>query len=122
MNPEIKDLTLTEVIWKLHQDYPGRFAIFYGIIALIVLLVLVGLWQILGIGPRRRRGLRAARALLKAGSWQAALDQLKKTRSIGIPSSSWLKTFAQFEAECLQAAMKAALADKNFEDALQFGQ
>lgn len=122
MDPQVKDLTLTEVIFKLHQDHPGKFASFYGIVALLVLAALFGLWQVFGIGPRRRRGLRAARALLKSGAWQAALDQLNKTRSIGIPSSSWLKTFAQFEAECLQAAMKAALADKKFEDALQFGQ
>lgn len=122
MDPQAQNLTLTEVILTLHRNNPGVFATIYGLIALFVIAVLIALWQFLGAGPRRRRGLRAARALLKTGSWQAALDQLKKTRAIGIPSSSWLKTFGEFEAECLQAAMKAALADKKFEEALQFGQ
>src|SRR5438876_9866004 len=97
-----KDLTLTEIILKLHQDYPGRFALFYGAIALVVFLLLVGVWQVWGWGPRRRRGLRAARKLLDAGNWQGALDQLKLVRALGAPSSSWTKTFDAFEAECLQ--------------------
>jgi tetratricopeptide (TPR) repeat protein len=114
-------MTFTEVILKLHQDHPVGFAIFYGVIALFVLAVLVGFWQLFGIGPRRRRGMRAARRLLQTGAWQAALDQLQRVRAIGLPSSSWLKTFEQFEAECLQAAAKTALKDKKFEDAIKFG-
>src|ERR1019366_7403897 len=112
MNPQKKDLTLTEVILKLHHDYVIGFAIFYGLIALFTLAVLFGLWQLWGIGPRRRRGLRAARRLLKNGDWNAALDQLKRVRSIGSPSSSWVRTFDEFEAECLQIAFKAAIKDK----------
>jgi tetratricopeptide (TPR) repeat protein len=119
MDPQ--NLTLTEILLKLHHDHPGKFAAFYGLIALFVLGILFGIWQLWGIGPRRRRGLRAARRLLKTGPWQAALDQLKRVRAIGSPSASWIKTFDQFEAECLQAAAKAALQEKKFEDALKFG-
>ena len=122
MNPQDKDLTLVEVIAKLHRDHVVGFAIFYAVIALFILAVLVGIWQLVGIGPRRRRSLRAAGKLLAAGDWKAALDQLKKTRAIGSPSKAWLKTFDQFEADCLQAANAAALKDKKFEEALLFGQ
>jgi hypothetical protein len=119
MDPQ--KLTLTEVLVKLHQDHPGKFATFYGLAAVCVLGILLCIWQLWGIGPRRRRGLRGARRLLKAGTWQAALDQLKRVRAIGVPSASWIRTFNKFEAECLQTAAKSALKEKKFEDALRFG-
>ena len=122
MDPPKKDLTLTDVFVKFHQDYPVQMAILYGSLALIALLVLIGMWLLWGAGPRRRRGLRAARKLLQTGAWQVALDHLTKVRAIGSPSASWVKRFDQFEAECLQAAMKAAGEAKKFEDALEFGQ
>ena len=124
MDPQ-KELTLTDVtdaIVKLHQLYPGRFAFFYGFIGLLFLMMLLTVWLIWGNGPRRRRGLRAARKQLETGAWKAALDHLQRLRALGSPSSSWVKRFDQFEAECLQAASKAAINDKKFDDALQFGQ
>ncbi len=117
-----KDLTLPEIILKLHQDHPGKFAIVYGVIALVVLLVFIAIWQLWGRGPRRRRGLKAARKQLASGNWKMALEQLKKVRAIGSPSASWARRFDQFEGECLQAASDAAIKDKKFEEALQFGQ
>lgn len=120
MDPQ-KDLSLPEILLKLHQDYPGRFAIFYGLIALFVLLVLVGIWQLWGGGPRRRRGLNAARTRLTAGDWKGALEQLKRTREIGSFAGSWARSFDQFEAECLKAAAESASKEKKFEDALEFG-
>lgn len=122
MDDTPQNLTLTEVIWKLHQDRPGVFAIIYGAIVVLILGVLVGLWMLWGAGPRRWRGLRAAQALLAEGNWQGALEQLTQVRAIGMSSESWIKTFDEFEAECLQAGMNAALADKKFEDALKHGQ
>lgn len=121
MNPP-KDLTFTDLVIKLHQDHPGKFGAFYGAIALFILLMLLAAWLIWGRGPRRRRGLRAARKQLKAGNWQDALEQLKRLRAIGSPSASWLKTFEKFEAECLQAASEAAIDNKKFEDALELGE
>ncbi len=117
-----QDLTLFEIILKLHRDHPVGFAIFYGTIAFFVLLVLVVIWQLWGGGPRRRRGMRSARKTLAGGDWKAALEQLKYVRSIGVPSSSWNKTFDEFEANCLQAASAAAVKEKKFEEALKFGQ
>src|SRR5947209_5188691 len=112
--------TLSEILLKLHQDNPGKFAVFYGTIAFIVLAILVGLWQTWGRGPRRRRGMRAARKQLAAGNWKAALEQLKIVRAIGTPSASWNKTFDQFEAECLQVASNAAIEGKRFDEAFEF--
>lgn len=117
-----KELTLADVVAKLHQDHPLAFAAFYGTIALAVLLLLVGAWLLWGAGPRRRRGLRAARKALKAGDWQDALAQLQAIRAIGTPSASWVKTFDQFEAECLRSAAEAAIDEKKFEQALEYGQ
>ncbi len=120
MDPQ-KDLTLVEVVLKLHRDYPVGFASFYGAIAFCVLLALFLLWLLIGRGPRRRRGMRHARKLLAAGDWQAALVQLKHTRAIGSPSTSWQKTFDTFEADCIKGAVKAALKEKKFEEALDHG-
>lgn len=121
MDPQEKDLTLADIILKLHQDHPGKFGTFYALVALFILGILLGLWQLWGAGPRRRRGMRSARKLLQAGNWNGALTQLKLIRNIGLPSSAWQKTFAEFEGQCLKAAYAAALKDKKFEDALKFG-
>jgi tetratricopeptide (TPR) repeat protein len=121
-DPQQNNLTLIELIVELHQRHVGFFAIFYAIVALLFLAVLVGLWQFFGIGPRRRRGMRTARKLLASGDWKAALEQLKKVSAIGSPSKAWLKNFDDFEAQCLQAATSAALKNKQFEEALKFGQ
>src|SRR5688572_1807799 len=117
-----ENLTLTDVIIKVHRDYPRVMAGTYGTIVLVFLMILLVLWMIFGTGPRRRRGMRAARSLLKSSGYKAALDQLKQVRAIGSPSAGWIKTFDEFEAECLQAASDAALKEKKFEDALEFGQ
>lgn len=109
------DFPLKELI----EQYPRAMALICGAFALFFAILLLVVWLVIGIGPRRRRALRAARKLLAAGDWKAALDQLKKARAIGSPSASWITHFNQFEAECLQAAGKAALAEKKFEDALQ---
>jgi tetratricopeptide (TPR) repeat protein len=121
MDPQ-KDLTLTDVAVKLLEDHPRIIAGFFGAVALFVLLMLVAVWLIWGRGPRRRRGLRAARKQLNAGDWQNALEQIKRVRAIGSPGASWLKTFGQFEAECLHAAAASAIENKKFEDALELGQ
>src|SRR3989442_590469 len=116
-----QDLSLIEIILKLHRDYPGRFAIFYGTIVFFVFLALFLLWLLIGRGPRRRRGLKQARKVLAAGDWQGALEQLKRTRAIGSPSASWQRTSDLFEADCIQAARENAIKAKKFEEALEFG-
>jgi tetratricopeptide (TPR) repeat protein len=120
MDPN-KELTFVDVLAHVYRDHPR---VIWGIGAafvLFLLLILLAAWLLFGRGPRRWRGMRAARKLLKTGAWQAALDQLKKVRAIGSPSSSWLKQFNQFEAECLQAASRSAVKEKKFEEGLEFG-
>jgi tetratricopeptide (TPR) repeat protein len=121
-DPQRPDLTLTDVIFKILQDNPRTTAAVGAALALFILAGFVVLWLLWGTGPRRRRALRSASKLLQAGNTQGALDQLKRVRAIGAPSSAWIKRFDQFEAACLQASMQAALDAKKFEDALQIGQ
>lgn len=121
-DPQIPQMTLTEVLIKILRDNPRTTAAACAVIALIALAGLIALWMIWGAGPRRRRGLRGARKLLEAGNTQAALEQLKRVRVIGSPSAAWVKTFDQLEAECLQSSMQTALDARKFEEALQIGQ
>src|SRR5258705_70820 len=79
-------------------------------------------WRILGAGPRRGRGLRNARNLLKEGKWKEALSLVRRVRQIGAPSASWRERIDRAEASCLDAARVAALADKQFEEALEHAQ
>ena len=111
------DFPLQELI----QQYPKAIAGICGAFAFLLLALLVGVWMIWGGAPRRRRAFKIARKQLQSGDWQAALTQLKAVRAIGSPSSSWQKTFDQFEAECLQGAAEAALKAKQYEDALKQG-
>src|SRR5262245_35767984 len=111
------DFPLTELI----ERYPRTMVGIFGSIVLLVLVLVLVAWLVFGRGPRRRRGMRAARKLLKAGSWKAALEQLKRVCAIGTLSGSWRKRIDRFEAECLQAGAQAALKDKQFEDALHYG-
>src|SRR4051794_25603277 len=112
------DFPLRELI----AQYPRAMAAIFGAIGLCMLAFLVGAWLIFGRGPRRRRGMRVARRLLRGGAWHPALEQLRQVRAIGSPSASWRREFDRFEAECLQTAAKQALAEKRFEEALKFGQ
>jgi tetratricopeptide (TPR) repeat protein len=106
---------------QLIEEYPTAMGLIFGSVVLFFVIVLAVVWLVFGPGPRRRRGLRACRKLLKTGAWQAALTQLERVRAIGSSSSTWRKRFEQFEAECLQAAATASLSDNRFEEALQHG-
>src|SRR5262245_58943557 len=119
MDPQ-QNQTLWEIILQLHRESRVGFAIFYGSIAFCVLAALFALWQIWGWGPRRRRGMRAARKQLAAGDWKNALEQLKRIRAMGPASASWTNTFNDFEAECLQAASASAVEGKRFDEAFEF--
>jgi len=105
---------------ELLEQYPKTIGGICGFFVLVVLALLFGAWLLWGSWPRRRRAMSAARKLLDAGKWQDALEQLKITREIGTPSSSWLKAFDEFEAECIKHAAKAAIKEKDFEGALEY--
>src|SRR5205814_1622067 len=63
-----------------------------------------------------------ARSLLKEGKWKEALSLVRRVRQIGTPSASWRERIDRAEAGCLDAARVAALADKQFEEALEHAQ
>ena len=71
------DFPLRELI----ERYPRAMAGIFGSIVLLVLVLLLVSWLVFGRGPRRRRGMRTVRKLLKVGSWKAALEQLKLVRA-----------------------------------------
>jgi tetratricopeptide (TPR) repeat protein len=91
----------------------------YGGFALPFIITFLVLWFVFGYGPRRRRGLKRARQRLKDGAWQDAIERVRKLRNLGLPSKSWQRTFADFEAECLDTAAKLALDDGHYEEALE---
>ncbi len=106
---------------ELIEQYPKTIASIIGVFVLFVIALLVALWLLWGWGPRRRRGMNAARKSLQTGDWQFALEQLTKVRAIGVPSSSWNSTFDKFEAECLKAGSASLMEAKKFEEALDLG-
>ncbi|MBI3408354.1 MAG: tetratricopeptide repeat protein [Planctomycetes bacterium] len=107
----------------LFGDLPLSMPVLLG----LVVAALMGLalaWQILGLGPRRRRGLKRAQRRLQEGAWSDALERVRKLRARklharGSPSAVWRKRFNQFEADCLLAASRAFLQDRNYERALE---
>ena len=85
---------------------------YYVTASVVGVLALIVLWQCLGRGPRRRRGLKRVQRRLAAGAWQEALERVRKLRQKGRPSASWTKRFDDAESKCLDTAVSAALADK----------
>ena len=111
---------MPEFLEALFGNSPRATTIFYSVIGGLAFLGLVILWQVFGRGPRRRRGLKRAMRRLAEGHWQDALERIRKLRFLGSPSSGWKRRFNQAEAECLRAAAKVALTEKQFEDALSY--
>jgi tetratricopeptide (TPR) repeat protein len=92
----------------------------YGIPAFLLLMFLLVVWLVIGAGPRRRRGLKRARARLREGAWQEALERVHKLRNIGRPSKRWQATFDDLEAQCLETAGQRALDEGEYEQALEY--
>ncbi len=106
---------------ELIERYPKTIATIVGAVVLFGIALLVMMWWLWGWGPRRRRAMAAARKALQAGDWQQALEQLKKVRAIGVPSSFWNSTFDEFEADCLKAGSANLIEEKKFEEGLNLG-
>ncbi len=87
--------------------------------ALVLLVLTVGLWQIFGRGPRLRRGLRAAQRRLAQGAWHEALQLIQHWQGKGRLSFACQTRLWTAEGECRRAAMTAALAEKNYESAME---
>jgi tetratricopeptide (TPR) repeat protein len=91
-----------------------------GLVALVLLVaVAVGLWRMLGKGPRRKRAYQRARTLLAAGDWQGARAAINELRQTGIDTPDWAGRINNLEGECLRAAGEASLAAGKYEEALQ---
>jgi tetratricopeptide (TPR) repeat protein len=92
------------------------------IILLIVVFVLslaLGLWLLLGRGPRRHRAFRQAQRLLDQGKWQDALDILATLQAEARLSPVWQDRLRAAAGECHQLASDQLLKDKQFEEALR---
>src|SRR3954462_5191872 len=115
-------LPVPELLVKLlGERYLLAASLLYGSAAFFLLVALFIAWLIFGRGPRRRRRMKQARSLAKAGNWQEALEVVRKLRLIGAPSASWKRRFDQLEGECHQASYQESLAEKEYEEALERG-
>lgn len=88
----------------------------FSIAGFVVLLMLM--WWRLGRGPRRRRGLRRVHQRLRAGQWNEALERVRALRRIGRPSIAWKGRFEEAETLAREAAVKEALNERRYEEAL----
>jgi tetratricopeptide (TPR) repeat protein len=92
----------------------------------IILLAIVfvfslalGLWLLLGRGPRRHRAFRQAQRLLERGNWKDALDILTVLIAEPRLSPVWQDRLRAAIGECHQLATDQLLKDKQFEEALR---
>src|SRR5262245_11756679 len=95
--------------------------IYYGLLTSFALLVAWLLYRKFAPGPRRRRALRQVRKTLEQGNWAEALKLLALGRNIGNPPARWQRRFNDVEADCLDQARAAALLEKSFDSALDYG-
>ena len=86
---------------------------------IFLLVLLIGLWQLSGPGPRRRRCLRSSMRLLEKGDWQEALQSIQSLQNKGRLSFAWQTRLRTAEGECHRAAETAALAEKDYESAME---
>jgi tetratricopeptide (TPR) repeat protein len=89
------------------------FAVFVGLILLVG-----GLYVIVGPGPVRMRAFNRARRALEHGDWRNALSTVEALRKARL-SPVWEERSRTLAAECRQAATDGALKDKRYEEALE---
>jgi tetratricopeptide (TPR) repeat protein len=85
---------------------------------LLALAAVVLLWQLLGRGPRGRRGVGRAQQLLDTGNWEAALTLIHDLQGQGKLGGGWQARLQTVEGECHRAALAGALKARRFDDAL----
>ncbi|MFL5341273.1 MAG: tetratricopeptide repeat protein [Gemmataceae bacterium] len=79
----------------------------------------VGVWRVYGTGPRRHRVYKHVRELLHKGDWKGAKAGIDELRTLGTNAPEWAGRITNLEGEALRAAGDAALAERNFEEALE---
>jgi tetratricopeptide (TPR) repeat protein len=93
------------------------------ILALVLLAAFVGggigFWRLYGSGPRRYRAYGRVHKLLQKGDWHSAQALLTDLRNLGPQAGEWEGRLNNLEGECQRAAGEAALAEGNFEAALE---
>jgi tetratricopeptide (TPR) repeat protein len=85
---------------------------------LVLLALLVGLWLLLGPGPRRNRAYKRFQLLLQQGQWQAALTLVQEMQNQGRNSLAWRGKWHNVEGQCYRAAAEEALREKQYEASL----
>src|SRR5262245_8332946 len=80
----------------------------------------IGAWRLYGKGPRRQRIYKAAREHIQKGEWQTAQNLARQLHDLGPASPEWEGRINNLEGECLRAGGEAALAERKFEEALNF--
>jgi hypothetical protein len=104
-------------------DGPEAAVLVYGSLAcvgLTLLLLLIGLWQLFGRGPRRRRAFARARHQLQQGDWKQAFETVRMLQSQGRLSRSWEGRLRNLEGECRHKAGDEAVREKRWEDAVEY--
>jgi tetratricopeptide (TPR) repeat protein len=89
-------------------------------IVLALVAAMIGVWRVVGKGPRRSRAYARARELLAKGDWQGAKLAVQEIRESGIPSPEWAGRVNNLEGEVQRGAGDAALAAGKYEEALEF--
>jgi tetratricopeptide (TPR) repeat protein len=91
----------------------------YAAVAVCVVGLLVGLWQIFAPGPRRRRAFGRAQRRLQEGGWEDALAMIQAIESQGPLSPAWQESLRNTAGECHHLAADQALKEKDYEGALR---
>src|SRR5580700_9847731 len=79
----------------------------------------IGLWRVVGKGPRRSRAYKRAREMLAKGDWQGAKLAVQEIREAGIPSPEWAGRVNNLEGETQRRAGDSALTAGKYEEALE---
>jgi tetratricopeptide (TPR) repeat protein len=85
----------------------------------LVVGAVLGLWLIIGRGPRRRRAYRRAQRLLQQGSWSEALALANEQQQSAAVSELWQGRLRNLTGECHHQAADVALKEKRYEESLQ---
>jgi tetratricopeptide (TPR) repeat protein len=89
------------------------------LLVIITLALVLGLWLLLGRGPRRQRAFRHAQRVLEQGEWNEALAVVTAIQGEARLSAVWQDRLRAVAGECHQRGADHALKEKRFEDALQ---
>jgi tetratricopeptide (TPR) repeat protein len=93
--------------------------LFYGLSALLLVGLTLGLWLGFGRGPRLRRGLKHTQRLLRQGDWHQALHTVHDLQTRVRPGSAWEGRLRAAEGECQRVAGVVAVRAGDYEKGLE---